>query len=389
MDPPMPPEARNPSLRPRRHSRNHKEEFQLIAPKAKLFITEKLPVHTLLFQDWPEMHMWLIIVPVPQPNLFQVLDERGSQGEAHSSTTIQRGSRIMDHAVKPISSHFATILDLPMEIILQVFEEVECMEDLICLGLARRCFWAIARRRLHDYYMSFWGQWAGENIVYVGEFTRPGDVPPGLFSEEEIDEQISKSLSLYDIGNGSGSKEQHLECSIRKKSKRLYKACRNRDKSDDPAFKLAYSEIICQDSTYLPCKEPWILRNLTTKEFVRSEAIAIKPEYIIGPFIEYLDFHEVVVSRACWSSLSPSSAIRDPMRLGRGVWAGHRFDITTLARHNLDPQATEWRDVSEEVANEIASIWEANYGPHWRKRYVRLKKRQQADLDPWRRLFAY
>ncbi|KAH0593943.1 hypothetical protein MHUMG1_08266 [Metarhizium humberi] len=279
----------------------------------------------------------------------------------------------MGQAVKPISSHVATILDLPMEIVLQVFEEVECMEDLICLGLARRSFWAIARRRLHDYYMSLWGQWAGENIVYVGEFTRPGDVPPGLFSEEEIDEQISKSLSLYDIGNGSGYKEQDLEFGIKNKSKHLYKACKNRDKSDDPAFKLAYSEIICEDGIYLPPNEPWILRNLTTKEFVRSEAIAIKPEYIIGPFIKYLGFHEVIVLRACWSSLSFLSAIRGPMRLGRGVWAGHRFDVTTLARHNLDPQATEWRDVSEEVANEIASIWVATYGPNWRKKYVRLK----------------
>ncbi|KID72131.1 uncharacterized protein G6M90_00g028250 [Metarhizium brunneum] len=369
----MPPEARDLFF--------SSEKFQLIAPNAKLFRPEKVPVHTLLFQEWSRALVYLLAVPVPQPDIFQVPNERGSQDEARFSTAIQRGSRIMGQAVKPISGHGATILDLPMEIILQVFEEVECMEDLICLGLARRSFWAIARRRLHDYYMSLWGKWADENIVYVGEYTQPGDVPPGLFSEEEIDEQISKSIPLYDIGNKSGSKEQKIEL-IQDASIRLYEACKKRDKSHDPAFNLAYSEIVCEDSTYFPENESWILRNLTIKEFIRSEAIAIKPEYIHGPFIEYLGFHEVIVSRASWSTFSPT-VMADPTEITRGVWAGHRFDITTLARHNLDPQATEWRDVSEEVAKETASIWRDNHGPNWRKKYVQLKKCQQADFDLW------
>ncbi|KAK9434757.1 F-box domain containing protein [Metarhizium brunneum] len=369
----MPPEARDLFFSSRETI--EEENFQLIAPNAKLFRPEKAPVHTLLFQEWSRALVCLLAVPVPQPDLFQVPDERGSQDEARFSTAIQRGSRIMGQAVKPISGHGATILDLPTEIILQT--------DLICLGLARRSFWAIARQRLHDYYMSLWGKWAGENIVYVGEYTQPGDVPPGLFSEEEIDEQISKSISLYEIGNRFGSKEQKMELCIRDASIRLYEACKNRDKSHDPAFELAYSEIVCEDSTYFPENESWILRNLTTEEFVRSEAIAIRPEYIHGPFIKYLGFHEVIVSRASWSTFSPTAMI-DPTEIARGVWAGHRFDITTLTRHNLDPQATEWRDVSEEVAKEIASIWRDNHGPNWRKKYVQLKKCQQADFDLWR-----
>ncbi|EXU96961.1 hypothetical protein X797_009878 [Metarhizium robertsii] len=346
----MPPEVRDLFFSSRETI--EEENFQLIAPNAKLFRPEKVPVHTLLFQEWSRALVCLLAVPVPQPDLFQVPDERGSQDEARFSIAIQRGSRIMGQAVKPISGHVATILDLPTEIILQVFKEVDCMKDLICLGLARRSFWAIARQRLHDYYMSLWGKWAGENIVYVGEYTQPGD-------------------------------EQKMELCIRDASIRLYEACKNRDKSHDPAFKLAYSEIVCEDSTYFPENESWILRNLTTKEFIRSEAIAIKPEYIHGPFIEYLGFHEVIVSRASWSTFSPT-AMADPTEITRGVWAGHRFDITTLARHNLDPQATEWRDVSEEVAKEIASIWRDNHGPNWRKKYVQLKKCQQADFDLWR-----
>jgi hypothetical protein len=50
----------------------------------------------------------------------------------------------------------------------------------------------------------------------------------------------------------------------------------------------------------------------------------------------------------------------------RGVWAGHRFDITTLARHEQDTKERIWEDVSQKVAAEIASIWESEYGSDWR-----------------------
>lgn len=51
----------------------------------------------------------------------------------------------------------------------------------------------------------------------------------------------------------------------------------------------------------------------------------------------------------------------------RGVWAGHRFDITTLDRHKQGfLEGTEWKDVSEEVANWVESIWRNELGENWR-----------------------
>jgi hypothetical protein len=50
------------------------------------------------------------------------------------------------------------------------------------------------------------------------------------------------------------------------------------------------------------------------------------------------------------------------------MWAGHCFDITTFARHRDEmEEGTSWKDVSEEVASEIAGIWEREYGPNWRE----------------------
>ncbi|KAF2191253.1 hypothetical protein K469DRAFT_557500, partial [Zopfia rhizophila CBS 207.26] len=50
----------------------------------------------------------------------------------------------------------------------------------------------------------------------------------------------------------------------------------------------------------------------------------------------------------------------------QGVWAGHCFDITTLTRHT-ENMGDEWKDVSEEIVQEIATIWESECGSDWRQ----------------------
>ncbi|KXX83080.1 hypothetical protein MMYC01_200489 [Madurella mycetomatis] len=140
----------------------------------------------------------------------------------------------------------------------------------------------------------------------------------------------------------------------------------NLDISKDPAFDCIRSEMWVQEETYFPEDQQWILRNLTTKQFVRSEAIALKPELIHGPSISVLGFGEVVMSRICWSTSSFVS-MSDAANISRGVWAGHRFDITTLARHRDETNEVGWSDVSDEVAREIAGIWESEYGANWRE----------------------
>lgn len=40
-------------------------------------------------------------------------------------------------------------------------------------------------------------------------------------------------------------------------------------------------------SDFFPADQPWILRNPTTQEYVRSEAIAIKPEILMAPTLTF------------------------------------------------------------------------------------------------------
>ena len=58
----------------------------------------------------------------------------------------------------------------------------------------------------------------------------------------------------------------------------------------------------------------------------------------------------------------------------RGVWAGHRFDITTLDRHEQEMAGViEWKDVSEEIVYEVAEIWERAFGADWRN-YIQQER---------------
>lgn len=149
--------------------------LRLIAPGAKLHSNEQGSYYPLLFNGPPRKLERLIAVPVRPPNSCHIPGKHGSQVKACSSNQIQRGNRKICQAPKLGSGHAVTILDLPLEIILLIFEEVEeCLEDLICLGLASWPLWIVARLYLRARYMSLLGKWSGENIMYfpIKDFLR-------------------------------------------------------------------------------------------------------------------------------------------------------------------------------------------------------------------------
>ena len=52
--------------------------------------------------------------------------------------------------------------------------------------------------------------------------------------------------------------------------------------------------------------------------------------------------------------------------IAKGVWAGHSFDVTTVARHRAATEPAEWTDVSDKVVSELAHLWKEKYGKRWR-----------------------
>jgi hypothetical protein len=281
-----------------------------------------------------------------------------------------------------------TFSGLPTEMHELIFARLESIEDLICLSVTSRYFWGIGYKHIRQYYTSLLGCWAGQNIVCVGDYVDAGDYPPNLFSAEEEQElnqmkvgsdgycldsgadsdssADSQWLTLYDLAiEPIGTIEEVVD--LYQISTRTLYACMRRCRSKEWTFDFRHPELVMRNSTYFPNSQVWILRNLTTKEFVLPTAVALKPEYIDGPFIRGLGFGEVVMARTCWTS-DYGIAMSCGTGICRGVWAGHRFDITTLSRHNEETKGEKWRDVSEDVSKEIAHIWQCEDGPNWRER---------------------
>ncbi|EEH39147.2 hypothetical protein PAAG_01609 [Paracoccidioides lutzii Pb01] len=85
--------------------------------------------------------------------------------------------------------------------------------------------------------------------------------------------------------------------------------------------------------SFYPNSRIWILRNLTTWEFVISYSVALKPEYVSGPFISGIGFGEMILSRICWStsgfiSMENKHHINTASGLGISSISFHLIDST-------------------------------------------------------------
>jgi hypothetical protein len=133
-----------------------------------------------------------------------------------------------------------------------------------------------------------------------------------------------------------------------------------------------------QLADFYPPDAAWVLRNLTAREIVHADALAqVTPDWrpqpheykAYGAFVKGpITFGCVVFARTSWSTGTleeQRSGCYDYFDYGRrrGVWAGHRFEITTLERHAAQMQAgaaeerSAWRDVSDEVVQEMTRMW--------------------------------
>ncbi|OBT41432.1 hypothetical protein VE00_08052 [Pseudogymnoascus sp. WSF 3629] len=269
-----------------------------------------------------------------------------------------------------------TFNTLPLEIYLLIFDHLDDLADIICVGYATPYLWGIVQRTIPQLYKSMLGTWAGEPIVCVGEEIPAGDYPPGLFSLEEV-ETLNKEVyfwghkhrtsprTLFNLTYPHNGIVEYAGLTTNALASRTYDACLRRfDRYPSFALRAELLWIYTERPDFTTRQEAWILRNLTTKEFVRAEGIALDKDFIDGPFIFGIGFGEAVVARTLWTS-DGTPDLRYGGQIGRGIWAGHRFDIITRSQHDEATKDEEWRDVSAEVRGEIAGIWESQFGPNW------------------------
>ncbi|KAI0096978.1 hypothetical protein GGR51DRAFT_488510 [Nemania sp. FL0031] len=359
------------------------QSFKLVCPRAKLSYhgTCGIKLGEFLFEHRElDDLVELLAVPVQPQDRPRPLPSFKTPGPRYVNKPNTKKS-------SPSTTTTSSLCSLPLELHHLIFFFSPFIEDVVRLGMTNQYFWSIACQYIEDYLVSSFGAWAGKNLVSVGEDVEPGDFPPGLFSAEELEAEFAafrqlqidipdykdydeelvpeEPFTLWHFTYEEVSKTSRNELSMTNRALATIGACSERDIRRDPAWPCVEKQFYVKKTTYLPPDEEWILRNLTAKQIVRSEAIALSPDYIQGPHIEFLGFGEVILSRVCWST-SSSVGMKDTTNIERGVWAGHRFDITTRSKHETETRGEDWIDVSDEVKKEIANIWENEYGPDWR-----------------------
>jgi hypothetical protein len=299
--------------------------------------------------------------------------------------TKQHPKRQKEQKQQPLSltatSRTITFSTLPVEVHILIFENL-AVEEAFCLSLTGQHFWTVGRRHLLNFYASRLGSWAGSCIVNLSEDVKAGDHPPGLLPEswEEI---LRQGLDEDEHGYNGGGPATLFDFAVSRfdatsgsvELPSLDRIVRELEKHHDIPVRLlsGFGAVVNPHvGFFYPTDRPWILRNLTTCEYVHSKEIALKPRfshstYIDGPRIRGVGFGEVVLMRTAWSSTSDNIGMPYCKGIHRGVWAGHRVDITTHDRlaEGSSKGETEWKDISREVAKEIDEIWRNEFGD-WR-----------------------
>ncbi|KAA6406431.1 MAG: cytochrome P450 [Lasallia pustulata] len=308
-------------------------------------------------------------------------------------------------------------MSLPLEIHRMIFSYLGDYADVFCLSLVDLYFWRIGRAELIHKVLSVLCPLANRALICVGDYTSTEfpDYPAGLLTPDEVEElqagldsddedeenEVSCTYNgpenLYHlagarynyIAKASGpeaicwpDRRFHFMRSGLDELIRLYDRAKgvwrgmtrlsDIAKGNLRAFpEPERSQVLALASPelehYFPKNKKWVLRNLTTKEFVTADAVALKPNFVEGPLIYGLGFGEVVLSRICWSS-DPAVGVSDELLFHKGVWAGHRFDIVTTEKLQMERGeggGDLWKDVSEEVVKEMETIWRYRLGDEW------------------------
>ncbi|KAM5456777.1 hypothetical protein MaudCBS49596_001018 [Microsporum audouinii] len=212
------------------------------------------------------------------------------------------------------------LLELPVEILYMILDLLD-YNTLYGLGLTCRCLWEMAKPIIIQFFAAELGTWAGTPVICVSDRNDCGggaSYPQGLLSLEDLyeldegfdtdeveaiwpDEPAGIPINLFQLADARyfstlGPNPQHT----------LYFAPNPklsfREKGDKGPFPADEGQVLwcSKPSIFYPTNQEWVLRNLTTNEFVRPTAVALDKSYIRGPFIDVLGFGEVILSRTYW-----------------------------------------------------------------------------------------
>ncbi|OAX79158.1 hypothetical protein ACJ72_06523 [Emergomyces africanus] len=329
--------------------------FLLIAPHYREKLSWGGKLGEILFDGSADSLVRLFARPII-PTKYEEEDTRNTRPPIKSTSQKQLiPQKRPRQSSNPIDMPKSRLLQLPNEIHKIIIDLLDT-ESVFLLGLSCSHFWTLARPEIARYFASYLGPWAGTPVICeldeLGEGLEVDELEDGM-----PEEYAEKPVNLYRLADTRYEIVTSVSSTF---PFDLFKLAL------DLKYKWSCPADIIQvtnpeTSSFYTYREEWVLRNLTTHEFVRPSAIALDQKLIHGPFIERLGYGEVILSKICWSTHDFTSVPGNP--LNQGAWAGHALDIVPATY--LDDE-NPWKDISDKVAEEIAEIWQSTYGENWR-----------------------
>ena len=246
-------------------------------------------------------------------------------------------------------------------------------EDIISLGLSSSTLWQHAVRHVQHACYNAAASWANTPIACTGTYLT--DLPPEF--AKDYPEPPKPNLSTtgrygyldrmcwarkfnwaarsgYRQVHSPGSESQGWTTTLRKHLATMKVSALIMYQMEQD---IAYEQLFASANPH-----SWVLRNLTTHEFVRCQApSAGELAHVDYPDSEWIRVDDVLIMRICWSigdrrvlyKISPLEVSR------RGPWAGHSFEIVALQQKEMELMVDgeeSWKDVTVKIVKEARRL---------------------------------
>jgi hypothetical protein len=301
------------------------------------------------------------------------------------------------------STSLAPIERLPNELLDHVLDYIQDEEkDVLAWGLSSSVIWLYILRLIHKQNERFVGMWAGKEVGFYGYIPTSDDDVFQCRSIWDRRPAITNTPGFLESYNVDERRLSDVTTTAAQRWMEVLDSAKFSSGAGDPAW----ASITEQDWRKIehdlffhayPQSRTWVLRNLTTCEFIRSDKLcpsarkssdAARPKLpsrsstftkMLKPFISEktrgkdkdktppmlseggatfstspLSFAQLFLALTAHSDLPSHQELLFGFHDGR--WRGHCFDIVPLSSHASETKGADWADVSELAVDDVANL---------------------------------
>ncbi|KAF8632085.1 hypothetical protein AX15_002061 [Amanita polypyramis BW_CC] len=194
------------------------------------------------------------------------------------------------------------------------------------------------------------GSWAGDRIVVISDYALT--YPEGMLTQKERDEVEDMYLDEEDEYD-----DEDPAPTLYAYAEEWYPIVPAEFVREEGTLFGPKTTVAGDESADRGAGAVWHLRNLTKKEYVRSDAVASAcPEKVrerFGKVVAPGLGHALVVC-GCWTS---EVEVFGKEEIGQGTWAGGQIEIRLAGEVQEEVLVDGWKDVSEQVVRKLAAVW--------------------------------